>query len=151
MKLLSLALSALLLCVSSFANADSRGEQKQTFGEYEVHYIGLTSNFLSPTVAKAYGIDRSRQMGFLNISVLHTQKGQDLGTPITAKVSGTIRNLVGQARELEFKEIIETDSVYYISTFRFDDEDRYHMNLKVTPEGQNRTFDVKFDQKFYFE
>lgn len=150
-KVFTVVFAVFLLAFSSFTLANSRGEQKQVFGDYEVHYIGLTSNFLSPTVAQAYGIQRSRKMGFLSISVLNTKENKDLGVPVTAKVTGSIKNLIGQAIELEFKEIKETDSVYYISTFRFDDEDRYHLNLKVTPSGQQRTFNVKFDQQFYFE
>ena len=103
-------LAGLLLAFSSLTWANSRGEQKQVFGDYEVHYIGLTSNFLSPEVAQAYGIQRSRKMGFLSISVLNTKDNEDLGVPVTAKVTGTFKNLIGQAIELEFKEIKETDS-----------------------------------------
>ena len=70
---------------------------------------------------------------------------------VSGNVTGKIRNLVGQSRELEFQEIKETNAVYYITTFRFDDEDMYNIDLKVTPEGQSRTFDVKFSQRFYEE
>ncbi len=151
-KLFTVLFAAFLLVVSSVSMANSsRGGQKQVFGQYEVHYIGLTSNFLSPETAVAYGIERSRTMGFISISVLDTKDNKDVGTPITAKVEGTIKNLIGQSRVLEFKEIKETDAVYYVSTFRFDDEDRYNLDIKVTPSGQKRTFDVKFSQQFYFE
>lgn len=139
----------LALACSSAALANSRGEQKQVFGDYEVHYIGLTSSFLTPEVAAAYGIDRSRSLGFLSISVLQNQPGQELAVPVRATLTGTIRNLIGQTRTLEFREIKETNAVYYISTFRFDDEDMYTVQLKATPEGQARTFDVKFSQRFY--
>ncbi|MBQ0728343.1 MAG: DUF4426 domain-containing protein, partial [Thalassolituus oleivorans] len=71
--------------------------------------------------------------------------------PVSAKLTGTIRNLIGQVRELEFREIKETNAVYYISTFRFDDKDMYTIDLKATPEGQPRTFDVTFSQQFYQE
>lgn len=139
----------LAVLFSPLSLANSRGEQKQVFGDYEVHYIGLTSSFLTPEVASAYGIDRSRSLGFLSISVLQNQAGQDLAVPVRATITGTIRNLIGQTRTLEFREIKETNAVYYISTFRFDDEDMYTIQLKATPEGQTRTFDVKFSQRFY--
>ena len=57
--------------------------------------------------------------------------------------------LIGQKKELQFKEIKERDAVYYISTFRFDEEDVYKITVQVSPEGESRTFDVKFDQRFY--
>lgn len=143
--------SGLLLLAAGLTYANSTGEQKQVFGDYEVHYMGLTSSFLTPAVAQAYGIERSRSVGFLSISILHKQKDQPMPIPITGTVKGSIKNLIGQARELTFKEIQETDSVYYISTFKFDDEDMYSLSLTVTPEGQARAFDVKFSQRFYHE
>ena len=141
---------ALTLLLSLNAQA-SRGEQKQVLGDYEVHYIGLTSNFLSQKVASAYGINRSGNLGFISLSILKRQPNSEIAVPMAGKVEGTIRNLVGQARPLEFREIKETGAVYYITTFRFDDEDMYHLHFKVQPEGEVRTFDVKYNQRFYKE
>ncbi|WP_430460952.1 DUF4426 domain-containing protein [Thalassolituus sp. LLYu03] len=148
MKKVLMTLFALFTAVALPAYAD-RGEQKQVFGDYEVHYIGLNSSFLSPDVAEAYGITRSRSLGFLNISILKKTGQPDVLMSTTGKVTGTMKNLIGQKKEFEFKEIKESDAVYYISTFRFDELDIYKIELKVTPDGQSRTFDVKFDQRFY--
>src|SRR5690554_4462939 len=133
-KLFTVLFAAFLLVVSSVSMANSsRGGQKQVFGQYEVHYIGLTSNFLSPETAVAYGIERSRTMCFISISVLDTKDNKDVGTFITAKVEGTIKNLIGQSRVLEFKEIKETDAVYYVSTFRFDRSEEHTSELQSRP------------------
>jgi hypothetical protein len=139
-----------LLLLSMNAQAADTGEQKKIFGEYEVHYIGLNSSFLPEDVAAAYSIPRSRSLGYLSISVLKNEGGE-LAVPVSAKLTGTIRNLIGQVRELEFREIRESSAVYYISTFRFDDKDRYTIDLKATPEGQPSTFNVTFSQQFYQE
>ncbi len=155
MKALTQVFTACLftLCAafSPLLLAADRGEQKQVFGDYEVHYIGLNSSFLPPEAAEAYGITRSRALGYISVSILHKEEGSDVPAALSGKVTGTIRNLLGQSRELEFQEIKETNAVYYITTFRFDDEDMYNVNLKATPEGQSRTFDVKFSQRFYEE
>lgn len=155
MKALTQVFTACLftLCAafSPLLQAADRGEQKQVFGDYEVHYIGLNSSFLPPEAAEAYGITRSRALGYISVSILHNEEGSDVPAAVSGKVTGTIRNLLGQSRELEFQEIKETNAVYYITTFRFDDEDMYNVNLKTTPEGQSRTFDVKFSQRFYEE
>lgn len=155
MKALTQVFTACLftLCAafSPLLLAADRGEQKQVFGDYEVHYIGLNSSFLPPEAAEAYGITRSRALGYISVSILHNEEGSDVPAVVSGKVTGTIRNLLGQSRELEFQEIKETNAVYYITTFRFDDEDMYNVNLKATPEGQSRTFDVKFSQRFYEE
>lgn len=150
-RILFTLLTSLAFVFSSASFASSTGEQKQVFGDYEVHYMGLTSSFLKPEVAAAYGIERSRSIGYLSISILHKDKNQPMHLPVAGKVTGTIKNLIGQSRELSFKEVREQDAVYYISTFKFDDEDMYTLNLKVTPEHQARTLDVKFSQRFYHE
>lgn len=130
------------------AHAD-RGEQKQVFGDYEIHYMGLNSSFLTADVAEAYGIPRSRSLGFLNISILKKTATPDVMQSLTGTVKGTMQNLIGQKKELEFREVKESNAVYYISTFRFDQNDVYKIQLAVTPDGETRTFDVKFDQRFY--
>lgn len=144
------AILVLALSVVSLQVFADRGEQKQVFGDYEVHYIGLNSSFLPEDVAEAYDIPRSRSLAYLSISVLKNVKN-DVPTPVTAELRGTIKNLIGQSRTIDFREIKETNAVYYVSTFRFDKNEVYRIDLDVTPEGSSRTFDVKFSQKFYQE
>ena len=140
----------LALATLSLHAAADRGEQKQVFGDYEVHYIGLNSSFLPEDVAEAYDIPRSRSLAYLSISVLKKVKN-DVPAPVTAELTGTIKNLIGQSRSIEFREIKETNAVYYVSTFRFDKNEVYRIDLDVPPDGSNRTFDVRFSQKFYQE
>lgn len=140
-----------LTLLSSLCLARDNGEQKQVFGDYEVHYIGLNSTFLTPEVAKAYDITRSGSLGYLSVSILKKAAKGELAKPVSGRVEGQLRNLIGQAKTLQFKQVKESNAVYYITTFRFDDEDMYNLNLKVTPDGQTRTFDVKFSQRFYQE
>ena len=144
-------MTALLMSLLSMTALADRGEQKQVFGEYEVHYIGLTTSFLTPDVARAYGIERSGKLAMLNISVLHNPNDKQLPVPVTASVKGSIMNLIGQSKALEFREIKETNAVYYIATFRFDEEETYRIKLQVKPDGSSRTFDVPFSQRFYEE
>jgi len=140
-----------LTLLSTLCLARDNGEQKQVFGDYEVHYIGLNSTFLTPEVAKAYDITRSGSLGYLSVSILKKAAKGELAKPVSGRVEGQLRNLIGQAKTLQFKQVKESNAVYYITTFRFDDEDMYNLNLKVTPDGQTRTFDVKFSQRFYQE
>ncbi|MGK0404656.1 MAG: hypothetical protein ACJAR6_000022 [Oleispira sp.] len=138
----------LLGLVSASANA----EQKLVFGEYEIHYMGLSSSFLTPEVAKIYDIARSGSLGFLNIAVLQQSKDKQVPDAVDVKLTGTIRNLIGQTRELEFRRISEGKAIYYISTFRFDDGDMYNFDLDAVPSNaKQKNFDVKFSQRFYNE
>ena len=138
----------LMSLISLSANA----EQKLVFGEYEVHYMGLSSSFLTPEVAKLYDIPRSGSLGFLNISVLQKTASDLMPAALDVKLTGSIRNLIGQSRELEFRRIQEGKAIYYISTFRFDDGDMYNFDLDVVPSNaKHKNFDVKFSQRFYEE
>jgi hypothetical protein len=138
----------LLGMVSASANA----EQKRVFGEYEIHYMGLSSSFLTPEVAKLYDIARSGSLGFLNIAVLQQSKDGQVPDAVDVKLTGTISNLIGQTRELEFLRISEGKAIYYISTFRFDDGDMYNFDLDAVPSNaKQKNFDVKFSQRFYNE
>jgi len=123
-------------------------EQKKVFGNFEVHYMGLTTSDLDADVARAYGITRSRNVGYLMISLLKTDEG-DMPIAWNGKLEAKMSNLLGQSKELEFIRIQETNALYFYSTFDFYDANHYRFKVKVTPDGQKRTFDVKFDQKFY--
>lgn len=86
-------------------------ERKQTFGELDVHYSTFNSSFLQPDIAAAVGLTRSKTIGVLNIAVLKDGKGQP------AKVSGSVKNLLGQTSPLQFKQVLESGAVYYLAEF----------------------------------
>lgn len=131
------------IALSTYANA----EQKIVVGDYEVHYIGLNTAFLTESVARSYQITRSRKTGYLSISVL--KKSSHLAEPIKAEVEGSMTNLLGQAKNIKFRLISESNAWYHIATFDFDERDLYRINLSVTPEKTGKTFNVKFKQSFY--
>lgn len=139
-----IALLALIL-----ASAFSFAEQKKVFGDYEVHYIGLTSSELDKEAARMYGIPRSRKLGYLSISVLKTGVSE-MPVAWDAEITGTMTNLIGQEKTLTFKRIQETNALYFHSTFNFLDENMYNFKLQVKPQGETRVYDVKFSQRFYY-
>lgn len=136
------------LVLSAMLSTQAMAEQKVVVGEYEVHYIGLNTAFLSEKVARTYQIKRSKNLGYLSISIL---KAQEFGAPkpIKASLKGSMSNLLGQTKEIKFRLISEPNAWYHIATFDFDKRDLYRINLTVTPEDTNRTFNAQFKQKFY--
>lgn len=91
-----------LILVSLFS-AHTLAEQKVSLANWDVHYIALNTTFLTPKVAKQYGIVRSKFNGLINISVLDktTQKPQSL------LLSGEAKNLLGTVKKLSFKKVTE--------------------------------------------
>ncbi len=100
-------------------------ERKQTFGELDVHYSVFNSSFLQPDVAAAAGLTRSKTVGVLNIAALKDGKGQ------VAKVSGTLKNLLGQTSELKFKQVLESGAVYYLAEFPLRQREMLTFSIQV--------------------
>src|SRR5210317_1710479 len=137
----------LLLCVALVAPL-SQAEQSLTQNGYEVHYNAFNSGFLTPEVAQANGLTRSKVMALLNVSVL---KIGDDGSkkPVNALVSGEAKNLLQQVKTLSFKKIDEGDAIYYLSSFRFSDEELLNFDLEIQPDPNQSPIKVRFSQTFY--
>ena len=141
----SLIIMTALTSVSAFA------QQAQQFGDYIVHYNALNASLITPEVAKAYGIRRSDSRALINISVLKSLN--DLpATAVKAKVTASGRNLTGQIRNIDMREINDGDgAIYYIGELSVRNMEMFDFTVAVLPEGQGEPFDVKFRQQFYTE
>ena len=139
-KKILLTLSLLVSCGQLHA------EQLKRFGDWEVHYMALSSTFITPKVAKAYGIVRSRYSGLINISVLNSEK---TGKPAQAvNINGVAKDLMGKPQTLQFKEIKEGDAIYYIAQFDYQNEEIYNFSIDIS-NGTNHNHKLTFSQKFY--
>lgn len=127
MRRLASLLFCLLFALPAFA------ERKQTFGELDVHYSAFNSSFLQPDVAAAAGLNRSKTAGILNIAVLKSGKGQ------VAKVSGTLKNLLGQNQPLQFKQVVESGAVYYLAEFPLHEREvlTFSINVQIGDSAPN--------------
>lgn len=117
-------------------------ERKQTFGELDVHYSVFNSSFLQPDVAAAAGLTRSKTLGVLNIAALKDGKGQ------AAKVSGTLKNLLGQTSELQFKQVLESGAVYYLAEFPLQQREMLTFSIQVQI-GEAAPHTLTFNQEVF--
>lgn len=138
-----LFLLLILVLISKFTSA----ENMKKFDHLEVHYIGLSTAILQPEIASTYGIERSRYMGFINITVLDTSFENNQA--ISVGISGTATNLVGQQSKLEFTEIKEGKAIYYIAQFKYPNDENFRFNIIINDNGKEHN--LKFQQKFYVE
>lgn len=129
-------LFCLLLALPAFA------ERKQTFGELDVHYSVFNSSFLQPDIAAAAGLTRSKTVGVLNIAAIEGGKGQP------AKVSGTLKNLLGQTVELQFKQVLESGAVYYLAEFPLREREilTFSVNVQI---GAGAPHTLTFNQEVF--
>ncbi len=122
-------------------------ENMKKMDNINVHYIAIGSTFLTPEIAKAYGIERSRYKGLINISVLdNTQKGNPAKTVF---INGKARNDVGQIKSLDFTEVKEGDAVYYLAQVSYTNEETIYFDINISDKGQQHN--LKFSQKFYVD
>ncbi|MCL1126539.1 DUF4426 domain-containing protein [Shewanella surugensis] len=137
-----------LFIVSLFFSPLVSAEQKLTVGNYDIHYIALDSTFLSPSIAKAYDLKRSRYIGIINISVLDNSDPKHTAVPV--ELSGVANNLLDKRRPLKFKEIKEGDAIYYIAEIPYRDDQEINFNINVK-YGSKLNTQLKFKHKFYVD
>jgi len=144
----SIIKNLVMFAVLSIAFATvSNAENMKKMNDINVHYIALSSTFLTPEIAKAYGIERSRYKGLVNISVLdNTQEGKPSRTVI---INGKARNDVGQIKSLDFTEVVEGDAVYYLAQVSYTNEETIYFDINITDKGKQHN--LKFSQKFYVD
>ena len=127
--------------------ASVNAENMKKMNDINVHYIALGSTCLTPEIAKAYGIERSRYKGLINISVLdNTQDGYPSKT---VNINGRARNDVGQIKSLDFMEVKEGDAVYYLAQVSYTNEETIYFDITITDKGKQHN--LKFSQKFYVD
>ena len=140
-------LVALLLITSGLA---TKAEQSKTFGDYTIHYVAFTTDMLSPDVATAYKIRRSKNRAILNISVLKKIMGTT-GKPVKAEIEATATNLSRQLRKLNVRELTAQGAIYYIAETAVNNEETLTFELNVTPEGEAIALHLSFQQQFFTE
>ena len=138
-----LALFVLTACMSVTAMAADviKGERKETFGDITVHYNTFNSTFLTPDIAKAAGLTRSKNQGVINVSVLKD------GKPLTADVSGSVKDLTSQTVPLKFKQITEQGAIYYIAQYPVDQQEVRTFDIKVQNGDKINT--INFNQELF--
>lgn len=141
-------LALVIFSISSLTFAQESGGQYIDDGKYQIHYIALGTTLLTPQIAKNYGVERSRFNGFINISILDTSKPGN--PPVNAKLTGKATNLLGQDKELVFKEFIEGEAIYYIAEVPYRNEEQFNIQVNLSnEEGLNSK--LNFKKKFWVD
>jgi hypothetical protein len=123
-------------------------ENSQDFGDYVLHYNALATDMLPPAVARDYHITRSQNRGMLNITLLKKVLGSP-GQPVHARVESSAKNLAGQIRTIDMREIREGNAIYYLGEFGVANEETLNFKVRVRPQGERDYFEVEFSQDFY--
>lgn len=134
---------AVLAMVAITVHADDKPYRE--FGDIKVFYSAFNSSFIQPEIASNYNIVRGKDKGLINIAVLRGDKPG--GT--TALVKGSVSNIFAQQQILEFFEVREGDTVYYLAPFRIDNEDYLTFKIEVIPDPNQPPLSLTFQKTLY--
>jgi len=142
------AITLLIILSITLVNISTVSAQNmKKLNDWNVHYIALDSTFITPKIAKAYQITRSRYNALVNISVLDNTKS---GNPAkNVSITGTAKNNLGQFKTIEFTEVTEGDAIYYLAQISVNHEETVHFDLAITDGKKSQN--LKFYQKFYID
>ena len=135
------ALLAACLSLSAVAADAIKGERKEVFGDVTVHYNTFNSTFLTPDIAKAAELIRSKNQGVINVSVIKD------GKPLIAQVTGTVKDLTSQSVPLTFRQITEQGAIYYIAQFPVEQQETRTFTINVQTGGDSNSF--SFNQELF--
>lgn len=140
--LLSLMLLALLQPLAAQA------EQAQKFGDVEIHYNALSTQDLTPEVARNYKLTRSKSRGLLTISVLK-KNNMGVSYPVPAEVKVNAITVYNQLSKVDMHEIKEGGAIYYLGEYGIVLSETLKFDISVKPEGSAQAYSFEYNQSFY--
>lgn len=139
-RLITVLLAA-CLSLSALAADAIKGERKEVFGDVTVHYNTFNSTFLTPEIAKAAELIRSKNQGVINVSVIKD------GKPLIANVTGTVKDLTSQSVPLNFRQVTEQGAIYYIAQYPVEQQETRTFEIKVQNGDKINT--INFNQELF--
>jgi hypothetical protein len=141
-------LCSLLCAAALFSSSAVLADNSTSVSGYTIHHNAFTTDTLTQEVAKAYGIQRSRFRGLLNVSVIKEEAGTT-GKSVPAEVEVKTVELSGQANRLPMREIKEQDATYYIGELAVQNGQKVTFAIEVSPEGSDEKINMTMDQQFF--
>lgn len=123
-------------------------ESSKVVGPYEILYSVMPTTFISESVAASYKIVRAKNQALINVSIRKKNGEGDVAQ--AGLVSGSYSDLM-QSKKLEFREIRESDAIYYIAAFRHGDKELLRFDLKVLPDPAMPVQTVTFTRKLFVD
>ncbi|MCX4219332.1 DUF4426 domain-containing protein [Pseudomonas sp. MCal1] len=139
-RLITVLLTA-CLSLSAVAADAIKGERKEVFGDVTVHYNTFNSTYLTPDIAKAAELVRSKNQGVINVSVIKD------GKPLIANVTGTVKDLTSQSVPLTFRQVTEQGAIYYIAQYPVEQQETRTFEIKVQTGDKINT--INFNQELF--
>jgi hypothetical protein len=126
-------------------DAQPAGASFADIGDHVVHFSAQSTDQLTPEVARAFGIVRSKNRAMLTVSVLREADN----APEAADVSVKTVNLTGQLKTVTMRKIEEGTAIYYVGEVAVANRETLVFDISITPAGVERASDVRFKREFF--
>ena len=137
-----------LLAASLLAPLSAGADNSTSADGFVIHHSAFTADTLDPAVAQRYGIQRSKQRGVINVSIIKEKAGTT-GQSTAGRVEVSATSQTGQKQRVPMRELKEQESVYYIGEFPVQDQETLDFVIEVTPEGAAKPLHAKTSQQFF--
>lgn len=141
MKRSLLALGLLLLSASASA------QQLVRDGNTVVHYAAMSTQDLSPEMARQYGIRQGSKRAMILLNLQRETAGK--AAPLKGTATGTARNLMGDVQTLTLRPAAADSTQDLIAEFDISHLEFLTFDIDVKPEGSTRPLKIKFQQQFF--
>ncbi len=122
---------------------------EKVFGKYSIHYSAFSSDFLTPQIAKTYGIQRSKNRAVLNITITENKAGS-LPVPVEANIDSMATNEYQKLKNVELRQVVENGAIYYITEFPIANQEIISFKISANKDGKV-IGTVKFQQQFFID
>ncbi len=139
---------ALLLLGLLLLSAGASAQQLVRDGSIVVHYAAMSTQDLSPAMARQYGIRQDSKRGMLLLN-LQRETAPGKTTPLHGTATGTARNLMGDLQTLTLRPASDGSAQDLIAEFDVAHLEFLNFDIDVRPEGSTRPLKVKFQQQFF--
>jgi hypothetical protein len=152
----SVTLVALLGCGQTTGSSPARSTpdlepphvSSKEFGEYVLHFNSMRTDRLQPEVASMYNIRRSGNRVLLIVSII--KKSDDpQGVSVAGEVTAAVRNLLGQPKIVQIRQINDEGVYYYVADVGITDKELLYFDVAATPAGETTDLAVRFSRQFF--
>ena len=130
---------------STIPEAQPASASNLDIGDHVIHYSAQLTDQLPPESARAYDIVRSKTRAMLSLSVLDKAAKTTVAATVTVKTV----NLTGQLKNFTMRQINEQDAIYYIGTLPVANRETLIFDISVTPDGVEKSSDIRFKRQFF--
>ena len=125
--------------------AAQAGETMKNIGGHVVHFSAQSTDQLSPEIARAHNIVRSKNRAMLTISILREADNASVQGEVSVKTV----NLTGQLKNVTMRLVEEPGALYYIGETPVANRETLIFDIMVKPDGVDTVSEVRFKRQFY--